>query len=132
MSITDPIADMLTVIRNAQAAKKEKVDFPASKIKEEILKIIKQEGYLSNYRRVEDKKQGILRVYLRYSKNNRGVISGLKRISTPGRRTYVHKEDIPYVLAGTGTAILSTSKGIITDKEARRLKVGGEIICYVW
>lgn len=132
MSITDPISDMLTVIRNAQGAKKEKVDFPASKIKEEILKIIKAEGYVQNYRRIEDGKQGILRAYLRYAKNKKGMISGIKRISKPGCRVYVNKEKIPYVFGGTGSAVLSTSKGILDDKKARELKVGGEILCYIW
>ncbi|MBU1087255.1 MAG: 30S ribosomal protein S8 [Candidatus Omnitrophica bacterium] len=132
MSITDPIADMLTVIRNAQSAKKEKVDFPASKIKEEIVKMLKTHGFIVNYRKVEDGKHGILRVYLRYSKSKDGVISGLKRISMPGRRVYAAKEKIPYVFGGTGVAVLSTSKGIVDDKQARMEKIGGEILCYVW
>jgi len=132
MSITDPISDMFTVIRNAQGVKKEKVDLPASKIKAEILKIVKEIGYITNYRRIEDGKQGILRVYLRYSKRKDGMISGLKRISKPGRRVYANKEKIPYVFGGTGVAILSTSKGVLSDKEARRLKIGGEILCYIW
>ncbi|MBI4846647.1 MAG: 30S ribosomal protein S8 [Candidatus Omnitrophica bacterium] len=132
MSITDPIADMLTVIRNAQSARKEKVDCPASKIKEEVLKIVKTSGYIENYRRIEDGKQGILRVYLRYSKNKDGVITGLKRISKPGRRVYVDKEHIPYVYGGTGVAVLSTSKGMMSDQEARKDKLGGEVLCYVW
>jgi len=132
MSITDPISDMFTVIRNAQGVKKEKVDLPASKIKAEVLKIVKEIGYITNYRRIEDGKQGILRVYLRYSKRKDGMISGLKRISKPGRRVYVNKEKIPHVFGGTGVAILSTSKGILSDKDARRLKIGGEILCYIW
>ncbi len=132
MSITDPIADMLTVIRNAQGAKKEKADFPASKIKVEILEIIKKHGYLLEYRRIEDGRQGIIRTYLRYAKNKKGVITGIKRISKPGRRVYVDKENIPHVLGGTGFAVLSTSKGILDDNEARQKKIGGEIICYVW
>jgi len=132
MSITDPISDMLTVIRNAQQAKKENVDFPASKIKEAIIKIIKDEGYITNYRRIEDGRQGILRVYLRYAKNKQGVISGLKRISKPGCRVYVNKEKIPYVFGGTGSAIISTSRGIFNDKQARRQKIGGEVLCYIW
>ena len=132
MSITDPIADMLTVIRNAQGAKKEKVDFPASKIKEEVLKIFKTHGYIMDYRRVEDGKQGILRVYLRYTKSREGVISGLKKISKPGCRIYVAKEKIPYVYGGTGLAVVSTSKGIFDDKQARAEKIGGEVLCYVW
>ena len=113
MSITDPIADMLTVIRNAQRIKKEK-------------------GYIVNYRRIEDGRQGVLRVYLRYSKTKSGMISGLKRISKPGLRIYVSKEKIPSVFSGTGVAIISTGKGILADKEARSLKVGGEVICYLW
>ena len=132
MSITDPIADMLTVIRNAQSAKKEKVDFPASKIKVEILKIIKEQGYILDFRRVEDGKQGIVRVYLRYSKKRIGVISGLKRVSKCGRRVYVDKDNIPHVFGGTGTAILSTSSGIVSDKKARQMETGGEVLCYVW
>lgn len=132
MSITDPISDMLTVIRNAQQAKKENVDFPASKVKEAIIKIIKEEGYIVNYRRIEDGRQGLLRVYLRYAKSKEGVISGLKRISKPGCRIYVSKEKIPYVFGGTGSAILSTSRGILNDKEARRQKIGGEVLCYIW
>ena len=132
MSITDPIADMLTVIRNAQGAKKEKADFPASKIKEEILKIIKKHGYLKDYRRIEDGKQGVIRAYLRYAKSKQGVITGIKRISKPGRRVYVNKEKIPYVFGGTGFAVLSTSKGIVDDNDARQMKIGGEILCYIW
>ncbi|MBU4305857.1 MAG: 30S ribosomal protein S8 [Candidatus Omnitrophica bacterium] len=132
MSITDPIADMLTVIRNAQAVKKEKVDFPSSKLKVEILKLVKAHGYIVDYRRIEDGKQGILRVYLRYAKNKDGVITGLKRISTPGCRRYVDKEKIPRVLGGMGMAIMSTPKGILSDKEARHQKLGGEVLCYIW
>ena len=132
MSVTDPISDMLTVIRNAQSTKKEKADLPASKIKEEIIKIIKEYGYIQNYRRIEDGKQGILRVYLRYAKSKQGVISGLKRISKPGCRTYVNNQNIPYVFGGTGLAILSTSHGILSGKAARAKKLGGEVLCYVW
>ena len=132
MSITDPIADMLTVIRNAQRAKKEKVDFPASKIKEEIVKLLKAHGYIVNHRRIEDGKQGILRIYLRYSKSKGGVISGLKRISKPGCRVYANKDKLPHVFGGTGLAVVSTSKGIFDDVQAREKKIGGEILCYVW
>lgn len=132
MSITDPIADMLTVIRNAQGARKEKVNFSASKIKEEILKILKEHGYIIDYRRIEDGQQGILRVYLRYAKSKQGMISGLKRISKPGCRVYVDRTRIPYVFGGTGLAVLSTSRGILVDKEARQQKIGGEVLCYVW
>ena len=132
MSVTDPIADMLTMVRNAQQARKEKLDVPASKIKESILQLIKEQGYIQNYRRIQDGKQGVLRVYLRYAKNKDGVITGLKRVSTPGRRVYVEREKIPHVYGGSGFAILSTSQGIVTDKTARSLKTGGEILCYVW
>ncbi|MDD5746709.1 MAG: 30S ribosomal protein S8 [Candidatus Omnitrophica bacterium] len=132
MSITDPIADMLTVIRNAQRANKEKVDVPASTIKEAIVEIIKERGYIENYRRIEDGKQAVLRVYLRYARSKDPMITGLKRISTPGRRVYVPKEKVPYVYGGTGMAVLSTSKGIMSDKDARLKKVGGEVICYIW
>ncbi|MCM8812824.1 MAG: 30S ribosomal protein S8 [Candidatus Omnitrophica bacterium] len=132
MSVTDPIADMLTVIRNAQHVRKEKVDFPASKIKESIIKLIKEQGFIVNYRRIEDGKQGVLRVYLRYAKNKEGVISGLKRVSTPGRRIYAERDSIPHVYGGTGMAILSTPKGILNDGQARRQGVGGEVLCYVW
>ncbi len=132
MSITDPIADMLTVIRNAQAARKEKVDFPASQIKLSIVKIIKDNGYITDYRQIEDGKQGIIRVYLRYSSKRTGIMTGLKRVSRCSRRVYVDKDSIPYVYGGNGLAIISTSKGIVSDKEARRLKSGGEVLCYVW
>ncbi|RKY36467.1 MAG: 30S ribosomal protein S8 [Candidatus Omnitrophota bacterium] len=132
MSITDPISDMLTVIRNAQRVKKDKVDLPASKMKEDVLKIVKDCGYILNYRRIEDGLQGILRVYLRYLKSKKGVITGLKRISKPGRRIYVSCDKIPYVYGGTGMAVLSTSKGLLTNKEARSLGIGGEVLCYIW
>jgi small subunit ribosomal protein S8 len=132
MSITDPIADMLTVIRNAQGAKKDKADFPASKMKQEILKIVKKHGYITDFRRIEDGKQGIIRTYLRYAKSKKGVITGIKKISKPGRRVYVNKENIPHVFGGTGFAVISTSKGILDDADARRMKIGGEVLCYIW
>lgn len=134
MSITDPIADMLAVINTAQRVKKEKTDVTASKIKEQILRIMKENGYIVDYRRIEDGRQGLLRVYLRYAnnKNKDGMISGTKRISKPGRRAYISCEKIPYVYGGTGLAVLSTSRGIMTDKQARQTKIGGEILCYVW
>ncbi|MBU0634613.1 MAG: 30S ribosomal protein S8 [Candidatus Omnitrophica bacterium] len=134
MSITDPIADMLAVINTAQRVKKEKTDVPASKVKEEILKIMKENGYIVDYRRIEDGRQGLLRVYLRYAsnKNKDAMISGMRRISKPGRRMYVNYEKIPYVYGGTGLAVLSTSRGIMTGKQARQTKIGGEILCYVW
>jgi len=133
MVMTDPIADMLTRIRNAMNARIDVVEVPASKIKEGILRILKQEGYIRDYERVEDGKQGILRVYLKYDPRlKKFAIEGLKRISKPGRRVYVSKDEIPRVLSGYGIAIISTSKGLMTDREARREGVGGEVICYVW
>jgi len=131
MGMTDPIADMLTRIRNAGIAKFSKVDIPLSKIKSEIAKILKNEGYIKHYKIVKDNKQGILRVYLKYI-NQQNVIYGIKRISKPGRRIYVKSSDIKSVLNGLGIAILSTSKGIMTDKLAKDTNVGGELICHVW
>ncbi len=132
MVMTDPIADMLTRIRNANHAKHEFVDIPASKIKKEIADILLEEGYIKGFDVIDDGKQGIIRVELRYQQNKERVITGLKRISKPGLRVYVGKEDTPKVLGGLGIAILSTSKGIVTDKNARTQGVGGEVICYVW
>jgi len=133
MVVTDPIADMLTIVRNASSAKKQTADVKASKINEEILKILKSEGYISNYKPIKDNRQGLFRVYLKYlGAKNGPTITGLRRISKPGLRIYVRKEDIPYVLNGLGRGILSTSKGLMTDMQARRVHVGGELICYVW
>ena len=132
MVMTDPIADMLTRIRNANHAKHEFVDIPASKIKKEIANILLEEGYIKGFDVIGDGKQGIIRVELRYQQNKERVITGIKRISKPGLRVYVGKEDTPRVLGGLGIAILSTSKGIVTDKNARTQGVGGEVICYVW
>jgi len=132
MAITDPIADMLTRIRNATMAKLNRVDIPASNMKVSIARILKNEGYIKNYKLIKDRKQGILRIYLKYDENRRSVIVGLKRLSKPSRRIYVKKKDIPLVLNGLGIAIISTSKGILTDKEARQKSVGGELICSIW
>ncbi|HOW22124.1 MAG TPA: 30S ribosomal protein S8 [Sedimentibacter sp.] len=132
MVMTDPIADMLTRIRNANHAKHEFVDIPASKIKKEIANILLEEGYIKGFDVIDDGKQGIIRIELKYQQNKERVITGIKRISKPGLRVYVGKEDTPKVLGGLGIAILSTSKGILTDKKARKQGVGGEVICYVW
>lgn len=130
--MTDPVADMLTRIRNAGSAEHEKVDIPASKLKIRIAEILKEEGFIKNFRTIEDSRQGTLRVYLKYGAGNEKVITGLVRVSKPGRRTYVTAERIPSVLGGMGVAILSTSKGILTDRQSRKQKVGGEVLCYVW
>src|SRR2546425_10562129 len=132
MSMTDPIADMLVRIRNASRAEHEKVDIPASKLKTRIAGILKDEGFIKNYRLIEDAKQGTLRVYLKYGAGNEKMISGLVRVSTPGRRVYVTHDKIPSILAGMGVALLSTSRGVFTDREARKQKVGGEVLAYVW
>ena len=132
MTLSDPIADMLTRIRNAVKAKFNSVDIPGSKLKVEIAKILKDEGYIRNYKFLKDGKQGILRVYLRYGKGQDNVVYGLKRISMPGRRIYVKSKDIKPVLNGLGISILSTSKGVMTDKNARKQNVGGEILCNIW
>lgn len=132
MSMTDPIADMLTRIRNASKARHEKVDIPSSTLKAEVARILKEEGYIKNVKMVNDGKQGVIRVFLKYSTANEGVITGIDRVSTPGRRVYVGMEEIPRVLNGFGIAIVSTSKGLMTDKSAREAKVGGELLCKVW
>ncbi len=132
MVMTDPIADLLTRIRNANMVMHEKVEIPASKTKIALAEILKNEGFIKDYEQVEDGKQGIIRVYLKYGPNREKVISGLKRISKPGLKVYCKKDEIPKVLGGLGIAIISTSKGIVTDKEARKLGLGGEVICYVW
>ena len=129
--LTDPIADMLTRIRNAMQIKAEKVDIPISKMKLEIAKILKEEGFIRAYKILKDRKQGILRVIPKYMENE-SVITGLKRISKPGRRVYVGSDEIPSVMGGLGVAILTTSKGILSDKTCRREGVGGEVICHVW
>ena len=132
MSMTDPIADMLTRIRNANQAFHHKVDIPASRVKEEVAALLQAEGYVSDYKFIEDRRQGILRIYLKYTPSRERVILGLKRVSTPSRRVYVKQDAIPRVMRGLGIAILSTSEGIMSDAEARRRGIGGEVVCYVW
>jgi len=132
MAMTDPIADLLTRVRNANMVKHTSVDVPASNVKNKIVEILLEEGYIKGFDVIEDGKQGLIRIELKYGENKERVITGLKRISKPGLRVYAKKTDIPKVLGGLGLAIISTSNGIITDKEARKLGVGGEVICYVW
>lgn len=132
MNTTDPIADMLTRIRNANTSKHTEVDIPASNMKRAIAQILVDEGYIKSFEEVEDGKQGILKVTLKYDENGKRVISGLKRISKPGLRIYVNKEEVPQVINGLGIALISTSKGIMTDKEARKQGVGGEVLAYIW
>lgn len=132
MSMTDPIADFLTRIRNANMVRHESLEVPASKIKRDIAEILKREGFIRNVEYIDDDKQGIIRVFLKYGKDNQRVISGLKRISKPGLRSYVKSDAVPKVLNGLGIAIISTSEGVITDKEARAKKIGGEVLAYVW
>jgi len=130
--ITDPIADLLTRIRNANMAKLEKVDVPASKVKIEIIKILKEKGFIKSFKVLRDKKQGIIRITLKYIDNTDKALTGLKRVSTPGRRVYVDKTEIPTVMGGYGIAILSTSKGLFTDEVCRQQGIGGEVLCRVW
>ncbi len=130
--MTDPISDMLTRIRNANMIRAEKVDIPASKLKLEVIKILKEKGFIKGYKILKDKKQGILRISLKYAPDGERAISGLRRISTPGRRVYVDKKKIPAVMGGFGTAIISTSRGVATDAACSRDKTGGEVLCYVW
>ena len=132
MPVTDPIADMLTRIRNANMAYQEKVDIPASKLKQEMARILKEEGFIKNYKYIEDRKQGIIRVYLKYSPKRERIIRGLKRVSKSSLRTYVSQEKIPRVSGGLGIAIISTSKGIMTGKQCRRARIGGEVLCHIW
>jgi small subunit ribosomal protein S8 len=129
---SDPIADMLTRVRNASRAEHEKVDIPSSRLKVRIAEILKDEGFIKNFRVLEDDKQGTLRVYLKYGAGNEKMISGLVRVSTPGRRIYVTHNRIPSILAGMGVALVSTSRGVVTDRDARKQKVGGEVLAYVW
>ena len=132
MVMTDPLADYLTRIRNANQATHEVLEVPASNIKKGIAEILKREGFVKNVEYIEDDKQGVIRVFLKYDQNGGKVITGLKRISTPGLRVYKKREDLPKVLNGLGIAIISTSEGLLTDKEARQKNVGGEVIAYVW
>ena len=132
MHITDSIADMLTRIRNAGAAKHETVDVPASKMKKAIAQILLDEGYIKSFQLIEDGKQGIIRIVLKYGENKTSVISGLRRVSKPGLRVYAGADELPRVLRGLGTAIVSTSKGVMTDKKAREAHVGGEVLAFIW
>ena len=132
MVMTDPIADFLTRIRNANMVMHEKVEIPASKTKIALAEILKNEGFIKDYEQIEDGKQGIIRVYLKYGPTREKVISGLKRISKPGLKVYCKKDEIPKVLGGLGIAIISTSQGLLTDKEAKAKHVGGEVVAYVW
>ncbi len=132
MSMTDPIADMLTRVRNGILANFAKVDIPSSKMKINIAKILKDEGFIKNYKVIKDRRQGILRVFLKYGTDKESTIHGLVRVSRPSRRLYVGSSEIPPVLNGLGVSIVSTSKGLLTDGDARRLNVGGEIVCTVW
>ena len=132
MSMTDPVADMLTRIRNANTARHDELEIPASRLKEEIARILLNEGYIESYKRVDDQKQGLLKIRLKYSSDKQRVISGIKRVSRPGRRYYVGKAEMPRVLNGLGTAIISTSNGVMTATQARQDGVGGEVLCYIW
>ena len=132
MQITDPIADLLTRIRNANSSKHDSVDVPASNMKRAIVEILNDEGYIKSYQIIEDGKQGVIRITLKYGPKNEKVISGLKRVSKPGLRIYAGADELPRVLKGLGIAIVSTSKGIMTDKEARKAHVGGEVLAFVW
>ena len=132
MTMTDPIADMLTRVRNASSVQHDTVDIPASNIKKEIARILLEEGYIKGYDVIEDGKQGLIRMQLKYGKNGEKVITGIKKISKPGMKVYADRNNVPKVLNGIGISVISTSKGIVTDKQARELGVGGEVICYVW
>jgi small subunit ribosomal protein S8 len=130
--MSDPIADMLTRIRNANLVRHESVEMPASNVKKQIAEILKREGFIRDAEYIDDNKQGLIRIFLKYGPNNERVITGLKRISKPGLRVYTKANEIPRVLGGLGIAIISTSQGIVTDKEARQSKHGGEVLAYVW
>ena len=130
--MTDPIADMLTRIRNANMVRHSSVDIPASKLKRSMAQIMKEEGFIKDYEYLEDNKQGIVRIYLKYGPDSRRAITGLKRISKPGLRVYANKDELPRVLGGLGVAIISTSKGVMSDREAREAGCGGEVTCYIW
>ena len=132
MHITDPIADMLTRIRNANNARHTTVDIPASNMKKAIANILLEEGYIKNVEIIEDNIQGIIRITLKYGENKQKVLTGLKRVSKPGLRSYASKDELPRVLKGLGIAFISTSKGVMTDKEARRQNVGGEVLAFIW
>lgn len=132
MAMSDPIADMLTRIRNAGKAKFNSVDIPGSKLKTELAKVLKNEGFIKNYKFLKDNKQGILRIYLKYGQDRNSAIFGIERISKPGRRTYVKSNELKPIFSGMGLAVLSTSKGVMTDKRAAKEKLGGEVLCKVW
>ena len=132
MSMTDPIADMLTRIRNGIAARHERVDIPASKLKSEIARILKEEGFISNFKKIENGPQGLIRVYLKYSDEGESAIHGIERVSRPGRRVYRGKTDIPRPLGGFGVAIISTSKGLVSGADALNQGIGGEVLCEIW
>lgn len=132
MSMTDPISDLLTRIRNASSARHHTVDIPESTLKRELVKVLLRERFIARYVRIRDGKQGLLRVYLRYTDEGKGVIDGIERVSRPGRRLYYGTNEIPRVLNGLGTMILTTPAGIVTDRQARKLHVGGEPLCIVW
>ena len=132
MPVTDPIADMLTCVRNALQAGHRRVDVPASRIKGDIADLLLREQYIRNFKKIEDTRQGVLRIYLKYTHENTPTIKGIKRVSTPGRRVYVKRDEIPLVLRGLGTAVISTSQGILTDREAREKGIGGEHLATVW
>ncbi len=132
MHATDVIADMLTRIRNAASSKHQTVDIPASNLKKQIAKILLEEGYIKDFIEIDDKKQGIIRITLKYVENKKNIITGIKRISKPGLRVYAQKDEVPKVLGGIGVAIVSTSQGVMTDKAARKLGIGGEILAFVW
>lgn len=132
MSMTDPIADMLTRIRNACQARHRRVDVPASKLKREIARVLAEERFIDNFAHYDDDKQGMLRLYLRYDEDQESIIRGLKRVSRPGLRQYAAKDRLPRVLRGLGVAIVSTSSGVLTDRDARKRGVGGEVLCQVW
>jgi small subunit ribosomal protein S8 len=132
MAVSDPISDFLTCVRNAIRARHRKVDVPSSRMKAELAKVLLRERYINNFKVIEDDKQGVLRIYLKYNADERNVIGGLLRVSKPGRRVYVAKDRIPRVMGGLGTAILSTSRGLMTDREAREAGLGGEVVCQLW
>ena len=132
MAMTDPIADLLTRIRNANVGRHDQLEVPASNLKKEIVDILKREGFIRDFEYIEDSKQGVLRLFLKYGQDNERVITGIKKISKPGLRVYVKADELPRVLNGLGIAVVSTSKGVLTDKEARQQAVGGEVLAYVW
>ena len=132
MSVSDPIADFLTGVRNAVRAKRRKVDVPATRFKTEIARVPLRERYINNFKVIEDRKQGVLRLYLKYTADDQSVITGIRRMSTPGRRQYVRRDTLPRVLGGLGTSIVSTSRGLMTDREARDAGLGGELVCQIW